>query len=145
MFELLASEQLPIAIIGPQCSSSVIQWAPNSTHAEIPMITHGAAATPLNNATAFPYLVRTYPSAESETFALCRIMQSLQWRRIAIVGADDLYSLYSHLHSSARSRRSCGFCIKLVLLIGMRMSFKAAHWLLASMSHTKADGPPGRT
>jgi hypothetical protein len=89
----LPSTSKPIAVIGPEYSTTAEGLLSVLTPNKMPAITIDATSSALNEQTTYPYFVRTQRSAVAEARALVSMAVYLGFKRIAVLGTDDLYSV----------------------------------------------------
>jgi len=85
----LYSEQVPVAILGPGCSSATIAIASVAGREEIriPQLSYGATSPFLSFKHSYPFFYRTVPTDSFTTIARIKLMEAFNWRRYGIHNA----------------------------------------------------------
>ena len=80
------SEHVPVAILGPGCSSSSIPIASvaGRDKISIPQLSYGATSVFLSFAHSYPYFYRTVPTDVFTTIARVKLMEVFNWKRYGI-------------------------------------------------------------
>ncbi|XP_048453479.1 G-protein coupled receptor family C group 6 member A-like [Rhincodon typus] len=57
----------------------------------IPQVSYGSTAETLSDKTKFASFLRTIPNVNHQTNAITKLMQHLNWKRVAVIASDDAY------------------------------------------------------
>ncbi|KAJ8333056.1 hypothetical protein SKAU_G00419520 [Synaphobranchus kaupii] len=60
----------------------------------IPQISYGSTSELLSRKTKFPSFLRTVPGDSHQTKAMVRLMETLQWESVGLIGSEDEYGKY---------------------------------------------------
>ncbi len=81
----------PVAVLGGDCDPSSIGMWQSLAPATVPTIAYGSNAAGLGDATAFPFFLRTSPTASLLVQAMMKFIRTVGWRRIAVIVSPDQF------------------------------------------------------